>query len=100
MKEVLTLLLGLSFTFLTGGRIQEASHPDKTKLVHLVVINMSGSSRVLHHGNDIVPLPVATQVPIQIPAGDQFKVTSETDSRVEIKIAVKVSDEGQLLPIR
>lgn len=100
MKNALTLLLSLSCMFLPGGTMQEASPRDKSKLVHLDVINMSGFSRVLHHGNDTVPLPVATRVPIQIPPGDRIQVTSETDSRVEITIAIKNTDEGQILPIR
>jgi len=100
MKNAFTLLLALSFMFPTSRAMQEASHPEKPKLVHLVVINMSGSSRVLHHGNDIVPLPVATRVPIQIPAGDWIRITSETNSRVKVTIAVQNSDEGQILPIR
>jgi len=100
MKDALSLLLALSFVFPPGGVMQEVSHPDKPKLVHLEVINMSGSSRVLHHKNDSVPLPVATRVPIQIQAGDRIQITSETNSRVKITIAVKNSDEGHILPIR
>lgn len=100
MKDAFALLLALSFMFPPGQAMQETWHSAKPKLVHLVVINMSGFSRVLHHGNDLVPLPVATRVPIQIPAGDRIQITSETDRRVEITISVKNGDEGHILPIR
>jgi hypothetical protein len=101
MRLKLVLLLALT-TFTLPGSSQQRNHPlqNTHKLVHFVMINMSGSPRELHHRGDTVPLPVATRVPLQVPEGDTIEITSTTDTRTQTTLTVTTSDEGHLLPIR
>lgn len=100
MKGTLTCILATSIAFSPVGTTPNASHAETAKVVHLVVINMSGSARELHHREDVVTLPVATRIPVQIPAGDKIRIESKTDTRVGVTITVNLSDEGRVLPIR
>lgn len=72
----------------------------KTHLVHFVVINMSGAARELHHRGDRVPLPIAVLVPLQVPAGDNIEITSNTNNKVDDVIPVGAADEGRTIPIQ
>jgi hypothetical protein len=100
MKDTLTFLLAASFAFLPGTTVQSAPHPEKAQMVHFVVINMSGSLRELRHRGDIVPLPVAMRVPVQVPVGDKVLIASSTNRKVEMTIAIEEKDEGRTIPVR
>ena len=76
------------------------SQKEKNHLVHFVVINMSGRAREVHHRGDMIPLPVAVLVPLQVPAGDNMEITSTSDTKVEEVITIAATDEGHTIPIR
>jgi hypothetical protein len=69
-------------------------------LVHFVVINMSGTAREVHHRGEVVSLPIAARIALQVPAGDSIEVVSAMDTKVREVITIEAKDEGQTLPIR
>ena len=103
MNRTLSFILALVVAVTGSLRKVNAtpqSQKDKSHLVHFVVINMSGASREVHHRGDIIPLPIAVRVPLQVPARDSIEITSNTDSKVEDVIPIAATDEGRTIPIQ
>jgi hypothetical protein len=76
------------------------SGPHAQPVVHFVVINMSGTARELHHRRDVVPLPIATRVAVQVPAGDRIEIVSAMDTKLKRVITVSATDEGHVVAVR
>ena len=100
MKKVAALFLIFVLTSHESLLKAEIRREARNPLVHFVVINMSGAAREAHHHGDIIPLPVAVRVPLQVPTGDSIEITSQTNKKVEEAISIAASDEGRTLPIR
>jgi len=100
MKEVAALFLIFVLTSPETLLRAEIRHDVSNPLIHFVVINMSGAAREAHHHGEIIPLPVAVRVPLQVPNGDSIEITSSTNKRVKEAISIAASDEGRTLPIR
>ena len=101
MNRALSFILALAVT----GSLQKVnatpqSQDDESHLVHVVVINMSGTTREVHHRGDTLLLPIAVRVPLQVPARDSIKITSNTNSKVEDVIPIAATDEGRTIPIQ
>jgi hypothetical protein len=69
------------------------------RLVHVVMINLSGSSREARVRDQVVPLPVSERVALQVPAGVAVQITSDSDGRVARAIVLSTSDEGHVFAI-
>jgi hypothetical protein len=102
MNSRLGFILALALSGTAGLRSADAA-PQCPKspcsVVHFVVVNMSGAARGLHHRGDVIPLPIAQRVALQVPAGDSIQITSETDSRLRDVITIAATDEGRTLAI-
>lgn len=98
MKKSFALILALVLVCPIATP-QTRTHSKTKLLVHLVAINMSGAPRELIHGRDVVMLPVAERVPLQIRAGDSIQITSQTNTKIREVIAILATDEGRIITI-
>jgi hypothetical protein len=99
MKPI-ALLLAFAFVC-SGASAQTGTRPkDKIVLVHFVAVNLSGAAREVIHGKDVVRLPIAMRVPLQVPAGDRIRITSFVDSRKDEVVRIATTDEGRTIAVR
>jgi len=101
-KKVLSMLIS-SMVWMNSAIHAQAinAKPRATQqhLVHIVMINMSGKSREARVGDTVVPLPVAERVALQVPQGDNIKITSSTDRTIARVITTASTDEGRTIPV-
>jgi hypothetical protein len=101
-KKVLMMLI-FNMVWLNGAShaqdINAKPRATQQHLVHIVMINMSGKSREAHVRDTVVPLPVAERVALQVPPGENIKITSNTDRTIARVITAASTDEGRTIPV-
>jgi hypothetical protein len=101
-KKVLSMLISTTVWMNSASHAQDINAKPKAsqqQLVHIVMINMSGKSREAHVRDTVVPLPVAERVALQIPQGENIKITSSTDRTIDRVITAASTDEGRTIPV-
>lgn len=75
--------------------VREANRP-----VYLVLVNMSVQRRQVRLKTGLVELPVGEWVTVELQAGETLHIVSDSNNRVDERIAVQPGDEARVLRIR